>query len=94
MKNANEFFERYHSDEEFRKEVHRKIKPLKEAGAENLFSAVVKVAESLGYAVTEDDVKAFRKAQSSELSDELLSSVSGGLMICHDCGHDEPLFDC
>ena len=82
MKNANEFFERYHSDEDFRREVHRKIKPLKEAGAENLFTAVVKVAESLGYAVTEDEVKASRKAKSIELSDELMSSVSGGLMIC------------
>ena len=85
MKNANEFFERYHSDEEFRKEVHRKIKPLKEAGAENLFTAVVKVAESLGYAVTEDEVKSFRKAQSGELSDELLDSVSGGATGCLAC---------
>ena len=33
--------------------------------------------------MTEDDVKAFRKAQSSELSDELLDRVSGGVRI--DC---------
>ena len=45
MKTANEFFERYRSDEEFRKEVHRKIKPLKEAGAENLLAAVATIAE-------------------------------------------------
>ena len=78
MKNANEFIEKYNSDETFRNEVKEKAQAMKGNGAENLFAAVVKTAESLGYAVTEDDVKAFRKAQSGELSDELLDSVSGG----------------
>ena len=82
MKTAYEFFERYHSDGDFRNEVKAMTQTLKGNGAENLFAAVVKVAESLGYAVTEDDVKAFRKAQNGELSDELMSSVSGGLFIC------------
>ena len=82
MKNANEFIEKYNSDENFRNEVKEKVQSMKRNGAENLFAAVVKVAESLGYAVTEDEVKAFRKAKSGELSDELMSSVSGGLMIC------------
>ena len=78
MKNANEFIEKYNADEAFRNEVNTKAQALKGNGAENLFAAVVRVAESFGYAVTEDEVKAFRKAQSGELSDELLDSVSGG----------------
>ena len=85
MKNANEFIEKYNSDETFRNEVKEKAQAQKGNGAENLFAAVVKAAESLGYAVTEDDVKAFRKAQSGELSDELLDSVSGGAIGCLAC---------
>ena len=81
MKNANEFIERYNSDEEFRNEVKAKTQALKGSGEENLFAAVVKVAESLGYAVTEDEVKSFRKAQSGELSDELLDNTAGGFPI-------------
>lgn len=76
MKTAREFFEKYDSDEAFKAEVKNQLKA---KGAENLFAAVVKVAESLGYAVTEDEVKEFRKAQSDELSDELLDRVSGGV---------------
>ena len=85
MKTANEFIEKYNADEAFRNEVNTKAQALKGNGAENLFAAVVKVAESLGYAVTEDEVKAFRKAQSGELSDELLDSVSGGATGCLAC---------
>ena len=81
MKASNEFIERYNSDEEFRNEVKAKTQALKGSGAENLFAAVVKVAESLGYAVTEDEVKSFRKAQSGELSDELLDNTAGGFPI-------------
>ena len=85
MKTANEFIEKYNADEDFRNEVNTKAQALKGNGEENLFAAVVKVAESLGYAVTEDEVKAFRKAQSGELSDELLDSVSGGATGCLAC---------
>ena len=85
MKTANELFERFNSDEAFRREIRAMVVALKEGGAENLFAAVVKVAESLGYAVTEDEVKSFRKAQSGELSDELLDSVSGGATGCLAC---------
>ena len=35
MKNANEFIERYNSDEEFRNEVKAKTQALKGSGAEN-----------------------------------------------------------
>ena len=84
MKTAMEFFEKYASDGAFKTEVHNQVKALKEAGSENLFAAVVKAAESLGYAVTEDEVKAYRKEQSCEMSDELLNKVSGGF-ICGVC---------
>ena len=84
MKTAREFFEKYASDGAFKTEVHNQVKALKEAGSENLFAAVVKAAESLGYAVTEDEVKAYRKNQSCEMSDELLNKVSGGF-ICGVC---------
>ena len=76
--NANDFFERYNSDVEFREKVKAMTQTLKGNGAENLFAAVVKVAESLGYAVTEDEARAFRRKQRNELSDELLESVAGG----------------
>ena len=78
MKNANEFIEKYNSDETFRNEVKEKAQAQKGNGAENLFAAVVKAAESLGYAVTEDDVRTYRTAHSGELSDELLNNISGG----------------
>ena len=84
MKTASEFFEKYASDGAFKKEVHNQVKTLKEGGAENLFAAVVKTADTLGYAVTEDEVKAYRKNQSCEMSDELLNKVSGGF-ICGVC---------
>ena len=84
MKTASEFLEKYASDVAFKREVHDQVKALKEAGAENLFAAVVKVAEALGYAVTEAEVKAYRKDQSCEMSDELLNKVSGGF-ICGVC---------
>lgn len=86
MKTASEFFERYTADADFRQEIQGKIKAMKEAGTENLFAAVVKVAETLGYAVTEDEAKAFRKAQSGELSDELMDSVAGGFPPDHNHG--------
>ena len=44
MKNANEFIEKYNSDENFRNEVKEKVQSMKRNGAENLFAAVVKVA--------------------------------------------------
>ena len=78
MKTASEFFEKYASDGAFKTEVRNQVNALKASGAENLFAAVVKVAQSLGYAVTEDEVKAFRRKQSNELSDELLERVAGG----------------
>ena len=78
MKTASEFFEKYASDGAFKKEVHNQVKTLKEGGSENLFAAVVKVAEALGYAVTEDEVRTYRTAHSGELSDELLNNISGG----------------
>ena len=81
MKTAGEFFERYDSDEDFRKEVQSMIHTLKGNGAENLFAAMAKAAESLGFAVTEDDVRAFRTAQNGELSDELLGNVAGGMFV-------------
>ena len=85
--NANDFFERYNSDVEFREKVKAMTQTLKGNGAENLFAAVVKVAESLGYAVTEDEVRAYRTAQNGELSDELLGNVAGGMnfMPCSCC---------
>ena len=87
MKTANEFFERYNSDGDFRNEVKAMTQTMKGNGAENLFAAVIKVAESLGYAVTEDEVRAYRTAQNGELSDELLGNVSVGMnfMPCS-CG--------
>lgn len=86
MKTASEFFEKYASDGAFKKEVHNQVKALKEAGTENLFAAVAKTAEALGYAVTEDDVKAFRRMQSRELSDELLDNIAGGFpRDCSSC---------
>ena len=86
MKTAGEFFERYDSDEDFRKEVQSMIHTLKGNGAENLFAAMAKAAESLGFAVTEDDVKAFRRMQSNELADELLDNIAGGFpRDCSSC---------
>ena len=87
MKTASDFFEKNNSDEAFRNEVKVMTQALKGNGAENLFAAVVKVAESLGYAVTEDEVRAYRTAQNGELSDELLGNVAGGMnfMPCSCC---------
>ena len=85
MKTAKEFFERYDLDERFCKEVNATIKTLKAGGADNLFTAAVQAAGSLGYTVTEEEVKAFRMKQSSELSDELLESVSGGTEYWGNC---------
>ena len=78
MKTANELFERFNSDEAFRREIRATVVALKEGGAENLFAAMAKAAESLGYAVTEDEVRTYRTAHSGELSDELLNNISGG----------------
>ena len=78
MKTANELFERLNSDEAFRREIRAMVVALKEGGAENLFAAMAKAAESLGYAVTEDEVRTYRTAHSGELSDELLNNISGG----------------
>ena len=86
MKTASEFFEKYASDGAFKNEVHNQVKALKEGGAENLFAAVVKVAEALGYAVTEDEAKAFRRMQSNELADVLLDNFAGGFpRDCSSC---------
>ncbi len=81
MKSSKEFFEKYNADGEFRKEVDTLIKKLKAEGESSLFTAVVKIAESFDYSMTEEEVREYRKSRSGEVSDDLLADVSGGF-IC------------
>ena len=81
MKSSKEFFEKYNADGEFKREVDTLIKKLKVEGTTSLFTAVVKIAETFDYSMTEDEVREYRKSRSGELSDDLLADVSGGF-IC------------
>ena len=78
MKTTQELIEKIKTDKAFAAEVKAKIKAQKDAGASNYVEALSKIAEELGYEVSEEEIKAFRKAQAEKLDMEQLDLVSGG----------------
>ena len=79
MKTSKEFFERMQSDEAFAQEIIAALQAKREAGAKNYYETFIPVAQEHGYEITREELDEIYAAQATELTDEELGKVAGGM---------------
>ena len=77
MKTAKEYIERMQSDKDFAAQMQEKVKAAKDAGVEDLFSAISTGAKELGYEISPEQLKEIQN-QSEDVSEEELGKLAGG----------------
>ena len=92
MKNAEQLMLDMKADEELRKKFREGLNKLRGDETLSVMEAGRRVARELGYEVSEDKAKPFiarlqnrRGQDKTQLSDEELDNVAGGICNCH-CG--------
>ena len=77
MKTAKEYIEKMRSDKDFAAQMSEKVKALQEAGEKDLFAAISKAAQELGYEISPAQVKDINQV-SEDISEEELGKLAGG----------------
>ena len=78
MKTAKEYIERMQSDEDFVAQIKEKVRPAKDAGAEDMFAVTSAAAKELGYEISAEQLKEIVASASEDISDEELGKIAGG----------------
>lgn len=79
MKTSKEFFERLQTDEAFAKAIGDEIKAKAEAGETDYKKVIIPVAQDAGYEISGDKLDDMYEKMTTELSEEELGKVSGGV---------------
>ena len=78
MKTSKEFFERLKADEEFTKELARKVKERIDAGEKDYKALWIPLAAEYGYELTAEELDELNDKAAAEISEEELGKIAGG----------------